>query len=403
MTAGLIRVAPDVLASDWLEFVEERLTDPAEVEVGLVDVSGLILYHPNPERAGGNLEGDEEDGVEIAPVGSDLRSYFGGGEAITSIEAVGGRWYVALQRPWSNWREALSGPGVPVVILLGAAALVTTALLALSASRLTRPLRELASASRAIAEGNFTARPPRIRTGDELEVLAEQFDIMRLDLESLYTGLEQRVASRTAELAAVVDLAGEVSRTFEAREIARIAEHGLRQHPGVEEAVLWLPERTAELAGYRAAVPDWADARAMRRAARGEERAAGNEAGGPRLEMLELPLGDENAVLTVACRADADPEIGAFLEAVAAHITIALSNAILYRQGRSAAALEERTRLARDIHDTLAQSFTGVIVQLEALSREREQDGAPEERIGRTLELVRAGLAEARRSVSGLR
>lgn len=224
MTAGLIRVAPDVLASDWLEFVEERLTDPAEVEVRLVDVSGLILYHPNPERAGGNLEGDEEDGVEIAPVGSDLRSYFGGGEAITSIEAVGGRWYVALQRPWSNWREALSGPGVPVVILLGAAALVTTALLALSASRLTRPLRELASASRAIAEGNFTARPPRIRTGDELEVLAEQFDIMRLDLESLYTGLEQRVASRTAELAAVVDLAGEVSRTFEAREIARIAE-----------------------------------------------------------------------------------------------------------------------------------------------------------------------------------
>ena len=33
---------------------------------------------------------------------------------------------------------------------------------------------------------------------------------------------------------------------------------------------------------------------------------------------------------------------------------------------RQAAVLEERNRMARDIHDTLAQGFTGVIVQLEA-------------------------------------
>src|SRR5438552_12310161 len=35
-------------------------------------------------------------------------------------------------------------------------------------------------------------------------------------------------------------------------------------------------------------------------------------------------------------------------------------------QSRQAAVLEERNRMARDIHDTLAQGFTGVIVQLEA-------------------------------------
>ena len=135
--------------------------------------------------------------------------------------------------------------------------------------------------------------------------------------------------------------------------------------------------------------------------AEGDERVSAlyESSGQQPIRLLALPLEDENAVLAVACHPGADPEFAAFLEAVAAHITIALANAVLYRRGRSAAALEDRTRLARDIHDTLAQSFTGVIVQLEALTREQ---GAGD-RITRTLHLARAGLAEARRSVRGLR
>ena len=35
-------------------------------------------------------------------------------------------------------------------------------------------------------------------------------------------------------------------------------------------------------------------------------------------------------------------------------------------QERQAAILKERARLARDVHDTLAQGFTGVILQMEA-------------------------------------
>ena len=263
VTAGLVQVAPDVLGVAWREFVEDRLPEPRDVDVGLVDASGVLLYHSISERVGGNLAGGSDGEGEVSAVGADVRSHFEGGEAITSIEAVGGRWFVMLQRPWSDWREGLNGPGLPVVVLLGAAALVTTSLLTLSASRLTRPLRELASASRAIAAGNFAARAPSIRTGDELEVLADQFDIMRTDLESLYTGLEKRVASRTAELVTVVELAGEVSRTLEAGEIARIAERGLREHPGVEDAAVWLPERTADLAGYQADLPEWVDAEAL--------------------------------------------------------------------------------------------------------------------------------------------
>ena len=74
-------------------------------------------------------------------------------------------------------------------------------------------------------------------------------------------------------------------------------------------------------------------------------------------------------------------------------------------QSRQAAVLEERNRMARDIHDTLAQGFTGVIVQLEASEdaiaccRRKEAN----EHLQRASELARRSLNEARRSVHALR
>src|SRR5213080_4341500 len=74
-------------------------------------------------------------------------------------------------------------------------------------------------------------------------------------------------------------------------------------------------------------------------------------------------------------------------------------------QSRKAAILEERNRMARDIHDTLAQGFTGVIVQLEAAEdaiaccRRNEAN----EHLQRAGELARRSLNEARRSVHALR
>src|SRR5438132_10537218 len=74
-------------------------------------------------------------------------------------------------------------------------------------------------------------------------------------------------------------------------------------------------------------------------------------------------------------------------------------------QGQRAAVLEERNRMARDIHDTLAQGFTGVIVQLEAAEDaiscgyRKEADN----HLHRAGELARQSLSEARRSVHQLR
>lgn len=69
------------------------------------------------------------------------------------------------------------------------------------------------------------------------------------------------------------------------------------------------------------------------------------------------------------------------------------------------AVLAERNRVAREIHDTLAQSFVGVSVQLELTAQllAQSQVAAAGEQIDRTREYVREGLAEARRSIWDLR
>jgi ligand-binding sensor domain-containing protein/signal transduction histidine kinase len=69
------------------------------------------------------------------------------------------------------------------------------------------------------------------------------------------------------------------------------------------------------------------------------------------------------------------------------------------------AVLAERNRVAREIHDTLAQSFVGVSVQLELTAQllAHSQTAAAGEQIDRTREYVREGLAEARRSIWDLR
>ncbi|WP_308258333.1 sensor histidine kinase [Saccharothrix obliqua] len=71
-------------------------------------------------------------------------------------------------------------------------------------------------------------------------------------------------------------------------------------------------------------------------------------------------------------------------------------HAQLLIQAREAGVLDERQRLAGEIHDTLAQSFTGIITQLQAVAE-------PPRHVGTALRLARDGLAEARRSVHALR
>ena len=99
------------------------------------------------------------------------------------------------------------------------------------------------------------------------------------------------------------------------------------------------------------------------------------------------------------------PEEIELAQALAHQAMLAIRLNEFAEQSRQSAVLEERNRMARDIHDTLAQGFTGVIVQLEsaedamACCRRKEAN----EHLRRASELARRSLNEARRSVHALR
>ncbi len=99
------------------------------------------------------------------------------------------------------------------------------------------------------------------------------------------------------------------------------------------------------------------------------------------------------------------PEEIELAQALAHQAMLAIQLNEFAEQSQRAAVLGERNRMARDIHDTLAQGFTGVIVQLEAAEdaiacyRRKEAD----EHLQQASELARRSLNEARRSVHALR
>jgi signal transduction histidine kinase len=99
----------------------------------------------------------------------------------------------------------------------------------------------------------------------------------------------------------------------------------------------------------------------------------------------------------------------ALIEAVARQAALALHHSRvvdLHRQEeRRKAILEERNRLARDIHDNLAQGFAAILMQLQAA--QRAAAGTLPQSIASSIEtavdLARTHLTEARRSVGALR
>src|SRR5438552_3176257 len=104
-------------------------------------------------------------------------------------------------------------------------------------------------------------------------------------------------------------------------------------------------------------------------------------------------------------RASYRPEEIELTQALAHQVMLALQLNEFAEQGQRAAVFEERNRMARDIHDTLAQGFTGVIIQLEAaedaISCGYRKDA--DNHLHRAGELARQSLSEARRSVHALR
>ncbi|PYQ31201.1 MAG: hypothetical protein DMF56_04680 [Acidobacteria bacterium] len=124
-------------------------------------------------------------------------------------------------------------------------------------------------------------------------------------------------------------------------------------------------------------------------------------AGSQNLGWLALSTTDDEA-------AEWAPWRRMLLEAVALQVTLALHHNRMSKRARDEerrkAVLEERNRIARDIHDTLAQGFAAILMQLQSTQRLLPSlPSTAAESIETAVDLARTHMIEARRSVGALR
>jgi len=193
-----------------LKFVWDVVSKIKIGEHGLayvVDSTGTLIAHPDislvlkktdlsalPQVAAVRASAAVADGAPV--LARDLQ-----GEEVLSADAPipGLGWTVFVESP----RAEAFAPMVKTLqrtsLLLVVALLISIAASFFLARALVRPLRALQEGAAQIGAGDLE-RHIDVRTGDELELLAGQFNHMSAQLRESYAGLERKVDQRTAEL-----------------------------------------------------------------------------------------------------------------------------------------------------------------------------------------------------------
>jgi GAF domain-containing protein len=201
-----------ILAEITLKSLWDSISD---IKVGksgyafVVDREGNLIAHPDSSKV---LRGINLSLVqEVREFLNDARdSDFGeqsigesGQKVLGTFAAVKGlNWAVVVEEPVETaLAEIRSVRRVGISLLV----VVTGATFLIGyffSGRITQPIRELEQGAKLIAQGNL-GQKLEIRTGDEIENLAHQFNRMAQALKQSYQSLEEKIAERTRDLSAL--------------------------------------------------------------------------------------------------------------------------------------------------------------------------------------------------------
>jgi len=304
-------------------------------------------------------------------------------------------------------------------VILGVSVIATLLVVALSIylvnNILVHPLRELLELTDQIGRGNLAVRTD-LAGEDEIGRLGQAFNLMAEDLSKLYQNLETRVEEKTAELTianrSLELLYHSIARLYSgpvAHDTYAILLKDLENVLGVGHGVACLVE-TGE---YRAHV-----IASTLEPARGDVDVCGlmsceecmahktlsvNAIRNGR-RLLSLPLKDaEHAYGVLQLELQQGMELAPWqtqlLEALSRHIGIAIGTAQRAEQSHRLSLLEERAAIARELHDSLAQSLAYMKIQVSRLKPYVDSGGSEAAQV---LHELREGLNSAYRQLREL-
>jgi nitrate/nitrite-specific signal transduction histidine kinase len=394
--AGLFRL--DAATDSALYSSVEKLRRGESNCIYLVDGVGQVIYHTDPQYIGQDFSDREVVQRLVAGEEGAVRTQNPDGQDIVASYAPvpDTPWGLVTEEDWAALAKTSERYRYYLLGLLVLGVILPASIIAIGAERITEPIKELIAAAKKVARGNFDQRISA-SAGDELEELAKQFNLMAVQLQESYTHLEQKVADRTKELATLNTIAAEVSRSLNLEKIMNQALDEVLDAMGMEKGQAFCLEeetQTLILMAHRGLPEDLVDYTARQPLQAGASGIAARE-GKPivrrvaeysegRLKQLLSEAGIQMVISTplmVKGKTVGVLDLGAInprvvtpeelslLTAIGHQIGVAVENAHLYEQAQQLAVIEERNRLARDLHDSVTQALYGVTLCAEAAAR----------------------------------
>ncbi len=431
--AGMFRVGATSVSALYGDIVKLRVGVTGDVYV--VDGGGRVIQHPDPSLIATSMASEKVVQDVVAGQSGAIRTRdLHQRDVVAGYAPVPGTsWGLVAVESWSTLVRPFEGYRTFLIVLLVLGLLIPSFVVLVGVRRVTRPVLALTRAAREVASGNFE-HPVTIRTHDELQELAEQFNEMSTQLRDSYGELDKRVEARTQELATINAVASVVSQSLDLERILDDALGEILGELGLETgAAFVLPEEQAEGGELRMAAAKNASSEilATLRSYGGKEIRRWLQVSEPRPvslriddiaspelrglvtegfgSLVEIPIAAKGrlfgVLLLVSSRQqDFSVEQLRPLAAVGNQIGMAVDNARLYERAEESAAIAERNRLARDLHDAVSQTLFSVSLIAEVLPRIYERDPIQgKERLEELRQLTRGALAEMRTLLLELR
>ncbi|MGZ5169697.1 MAG: hybrid sensor histidine kinase/response regulator [Burkholderiales bacterium] len=185
----------------------------------VVDGGGRLIAHPDLKLVLQNSDFSHLSQTRATHGAVRARSYAGTEIIAASAPMAASGWIVVVEQPIAEAYAPVYA-SLTRLVIVAALSLVLAALGALvTARRMAAPVKALETGAMQLAAGRLDHRV-QVRTGDELEVLADQFNAMAETIGRSHEELEQKVEARTRELA--------LANSSKSRFLAA-ASHDLRQ------------------------------------------------------------------------------------------------------------------------------------------------------------------------------
>ncbi len=342
----------------------------------------------------------------------------------------------AMEQSLANSRQVLIFSVISIV------SLVMIALYFMVRRMVIAPVSQLKMVAAAVGDGNYDARC-NLNTGDELEMLSETLNQMTGNLSASRDSLNQRIEQRTKELDTLSDVSLIISRAGALEDILQEALLKVIQVADVAGGIIQLYEGEKTWIAAQSGLPN-----AVSNCFRRLQDDASNQ---PNFENLSSPiqvldvestfcdaffpgsrckerlaecalvtegyssfasvvLSSRRRSLGVLMLFSNDPsrftsEFMQLLECIGHQLGVAVENARFHQRTEQVAILEERTRISRELHDSLAQTLGWLRIKTEIL-----EDDLRLGEIERTQEdltairrVVRDACYDVRESIDGLR